>query len=122
MSRPPLPGLPQGKPRDPRAAEREAADRGLLVESGWLGLRALWISDDAPAIQIEEMRNAFFAGAQHVFGMLTGGALDEGPVETEADLVRMNKLQLELSKFHADFQRRRLRGPMTGHAAAALAG
>lgn len=121
MSRPPLPGLPGGKPIDPHAAERDAADKGRVVEYGWLGLRAVWISDQAPAAQIEDMRNAFFAGAAHVFGCMTGGMLDGGTTETPGDLRRMDLLQMELTRFHADFQRKKQPRP-SAHIAAAIAG
>lgn len=131
MSREPLPGLPGGKPIDARAAERDAADKGRVVEYGWLGLRAVWISDQASAGQIEDMRNAFFAGAAHVFGCMTGGMLDGGTTETPGDKVgpevvgrvlrRMDLLLMELTKFHADFQRKKQQRP-SAHIAAAIAG
>lgn len=121
MSRAPLPGLPGGKPYDAGAAEREAADKGRLIESGWLGLRAMWIADTAPSAQIEDMRNAFFAGAAHLQGCLLGGALDPGQTETQDDLRRMDLLQLELTRFRAEFDRKKQPRP-SAHIAAAVAG
>jgi hypothetical protein len=38
-----------------------------IIEAGWRSLKAASVDPDAPTIQLEEMRNAFFAGAQHVF-------------------------------------------------------
>jgi hypothetical protein len=54
--------------------ERELADKGKLIEASWVGLRLACIPLDAPDIQIEEMRNAFFAGAQHLLSCVLHGA------------------------------------------------
>lgn len=115
-----LPGIPKGAPFDERASAQDAANKGLLVEAGWIGLRAAWISDDASAIQIEEMRNAFFAGAQHIFSTIMS-MQDDGLEETPADLERMDKLSAELLAFFDDFKERRLKRP-TVLMAAGLAG
>lgn len=97
------------------AAIREAANefakaavtKGLLIEAGWIGLKAMWLSDDAPAEQIDELRNAFFAGAQHLFGSIMG-ILDPGEGPTEADLDRLSLIQAELDAFIKDFELRNL--------------
>ena len=95
------------KPTDLVHAARELTSQGKLIEAGWLGLRAATIPQDAAPLQIEEMRNAFFAGAQHLFASILS-ILDPGTDPTEADMARMNANQAELDAFIDDFKARRL--------------
>lgn len=88
-----------------RRLERELVDSGKLIEAGWVGLRLAAIPEDAGKTQLEEMRNAFFAGAQHLFGSIMG-ILDEDREPTEADLRRMSLISAELETFIRDFSRR----------------
>ena len=92
---------------------RELADSGKLIEAGWVGLRIACELEDAPAIQLEEMRNAFFAGAQHLFGSIMT-VLDPGSGPTDKDLERMDLIDRELREFINDFSMRRL--PTEGRA------
>jgi len=41
---------------------RELTDKGKLIEAGWVSLRLAAIPPNAPAVQLQEKRNAFFAG------------------------------------------------------------
>jgi hypothetical protein len=84
-------------------------DQGKLIEAGWIGMRLACVPDDAPAIQLEEMRMAFFAGAQHLFGSLTGGGLDPDAEPTDADIRRMDLIDAELRAFIKDFEMRHLK-------------
>lgn len=87
---------------------RELADKGKLIEAGWVGLRLAAVPLDAPAIQLEEMRNAFFAGAQHLFSsIMTIMEADREP--TAKDLDCMNQIDRELKAFINDFSVRRLK-------------
>lgn len=92
---------------------RELTDKGKLIEAGWLGLRIACQLEDAPAIQLEEMRNAFFAGAQHLFSSIMT-ILDPGAEPTDKDLARMDMIDRELKAFINDFSVRRL--PTEGRA------
>lgn len=84
---------------------RKLADDGKLIEAGWVGLRLAGISPDAPAIQLDEMRMAFMAGAQHLFfSMMT--MLDPGIEETPADLRRMELIDKELRTFGEELKLR----------------
>jgi hypothetical protein len=77
---------------------KELADRGLLVEAGWIGLRRVWLPPDAPEHQVKDLRWAFMAGAQHLYSsMMT--ILDEGDDATQLDLDRMAKIHNELDAF-----------------------
>lgn len=83
---------------------RELTDQGKLIEAGWISLRLAAIPDDAPKLQLQEMRKAFFAGAQHLFGSIMT-ILDEDREPTAADLRRMDLIDKELRGFLADFKR-----------------
>lgn len=84
---------------------RALTDQGKLIEAGWIGLRLAAIPTDAPEIQLQEMRNAFFAGAQHLFSSIMT-IMDEDREPTEADLERMSLISNELDVFVAEFERR----------------
>lgn len=77
---------------------RKLMDEGKLIEAGWTSLRIMSISSGASELQLDEMRNAFFAGAQHLFGSIMGG-LDPGVEPTEADEHRLDLIAKELSDF-----------------------
>lgn len=53
---------------------RRLMDDGKLIEAGWIGLRVLALPKDAPPAQLEELRTAFFAGAQHLWSSNHDGA------------------------------------------------
>lgn len=81
--------------------------QGLLIEAGWVALRLAAVPADAPAVQLEEMRMAFFAGAQHLFGsLMTLFDPDGDEVPTEADLERMSLVANELDAFVAELKLR----------------
>jgi hypothetical protein len=77
---------------------RELTDSGKLIEAGWVGMRLYVIPHNAPKEQLEEMRLAFFAGAQHLLGSIFS-IMDEGNEPTEADLRRMDLIHNELNEF-----------------------
>lgn len=83
---------------------RELTDQGKLVEAGWVSLRIAAIPLDAPKVQLEEMRKAFFAGAQHLFSSILT-VLDEDREPTEADMRRMDLIDTELRSFAHDLER-----------------
>lgn len=84
---------------------RELTDQGKLIEAGWIGLRLAAMAPDAPAVQLTEMRMAFFAGAQHLFSSIMN-ILDPGEEPTDADLARMEFIHKELNIFIKDFEMR----------------
>ena len=84
-------------------------DSGKLIEAGWISLRIAAVPLDAPQVQIDEMRNAFMAGAQHVFGSIMT-MLDPGEDPTDADMRRMGLISDELELFGKELQGR-LRKP-----------
>jgi len=84
---------------------KDLTDKGLLIEAGFVGLRHMAIAKDAPADQVDDMRNAFFAGAQHLLASIMS-ILDPGEEPTIADLQRMDLIQAELDQFIKDFSAR----------------
>lgn len=86
---------------------RDLADSGKLIEAGWIGLRCAAIPADASQIQLDEMRNAFFAGAQHLFGTIMT-VLDPEAEPTENDLRRMDLIDKELREFIGEFAKRHI--------------
>ena len=81
---------------------RELADKGKLIEAGWVGLRIACDLEDAPKVQLQEMRNAFFAGAQHLFSSIMT-ILEPDAEPTEKDMERMDLIDKELRAFINDF-------------------
>lgn len=77
---------------------RGLTDEGKLIEAGWLGLRAVWVDPKAPDQQVSELRQAFMAGAQHLFTSIMQ-VLDPGEEPSAADLNRMSLIDAELRAF-----------------------
>lgn len=88
-----------------RRFERELMDKGKLIEAGWVSLRLAAIDPTASALQLEEMRNAFFAGAQHLFGSIVD-AMEKGEEPTANDLRRMDNIAKELEEFLTAFKKK----------------
>lgn len=84
---------------------RKLVDDGRLIEAGWIGLKMISVPEGAPSLQIEEMRNSFFAGAQHLFASIMG-ILEPGAEPTDKDLRRMDLIHEELNRFLEDFKLR----------------
>lgn len=84
---------------------KELTDNGLLIEAGFVSLRNVAMAKDATPEQVDEMRSAFFAGAQHLFASIMC-ALDAGEDATEKDLLRMSLISDELDRFLADYKLR----------------
>lgn len=84
---------------------RTLADQGKLIEAGWIGLRIAALPLNAPAIQIDEMRSAFMAGAQHLFSSIMT-ILDPDSEVTEPDLRRMSLIDAELKAFGEELELR----------------
>lgn len=90
---------------DLQRLSRELTERGKLIEAGWVGLRIAAVAPDAPQPQLDEMRQAFFAGAQHLFSSIMT-ILDPGEEPTDKDLCRMDQIADELNEFIEDFKMR----------------
>lgn len=88
---------------DLTALSRRLSDQGKLIEAGWIGLRIACMDLAAPEVQVNEMRMAFMAGAQHPFSSIMN-ILDPGEEPTAADLARIEKISNELDEFGRTFE------------------
>ena len=80
---------------------------GKIIEVGWQALRLMSVPTNACDIQLKEMRNCFFAGAQHLFASILN-TLDPGREPTDKDLHRMTLIQKELDDFILEYKRENL--------------
>ena len=87
------------------AITKGAVDDGKLIENGFDALRALAIAKDAPQVQVNEMRLAFMAGAQHVWGSMMA-FLESGDEATPTDIRRMQSIQDELDRWEQQIRLR----------------
>jgi len=74
---------------------RKLADEGKLIEAGWEAMRIVMVPPNASAEQLDAMRMAYMAGAQHLFASIMS-ILEPGQEETEADMRRMDLIDQEL--------------------------
>lgn len=82
---------------------KKLTDEGKIIEVGWAGLRLAAVPENASEIQIKEMRNAFFAGAQHLFTSILS-FLDDDKEPTDTDMKRMSQVSDELQNFIKEFK------------------
>lgn len=83
------------------AITAKLADEGKIVEAGWQGMRLMVLPPNASAVQVSEMRKAFFMGAQHLYASIMS-FMEEGEEPTDQDMDRMNKIHNELEAFRMD--------------------
>lgn len=76
----------------------EWADKGQLIEGGWQGYVATSGLDSASELQRQEMHEAYFVGAQHLFASIMG-IMDPDEEPTEKDMARMSLIAEELATF-----------------------
>lgn len=69
-----------------------------FIEQEWLRYKPGVMPKDAGPTQIIQSRRAFYAGAQALFGIVTG-FLSPGDKATSADIVNMESLLAELDDF-----------------------
>lgn len=95
------------------AVTKRLMDEGKVIEGGWQGFRALVLAPDASETQVNEMRLAFYAGAQHLWGSIMT-TLDKGDEASPRDLRRMDHIHAELAAFAKEVELRY--GPAAGRA------
>jgi hypothetical protein len=81
---------------------KKASDKGQLIEVGWLSLRLVY-DPKASESQVETLREAFFAGASHVFTSIMT-VMDSDREPTAQDLRRMALIQSEIQEFISEFR------------------
>lgn len=85
------------------ALEKDLVDKGLLIEAGFYGLRMMSIAKDAPQQQVDAMREAFFAGAHHLYRTIIR-VMDPGDEPTDDDMRRFALIHEELERFIVAYQ------------------
>lgn len=85
---------------------KELVDQGKLIEAGFAAMiHDTYNVQQLPPTQLRDLRMAFFGGAQHLFGSLTGSILDAGDEPTDADMRRISLIAAELDTFISEFAR-----------------
>lgn len=79
--------------------------RKRRLEEAWNSYVAQCIPPDAPPVQIDETRKAFYGGALSLLAEMLGG-LSEGPDAEEADVSLVEDLQAELDEFGEEMRKR----------------
>jgi hypothetical protein len=82
---------------------KKLIDSGQLIEAGWVGLRLVAVPQNAPQVQLDAMREAFFAGAHHLMASVMN-AMEPGKEPSEEDMRRMAMIQSELDEFIRQFK------------------
>lgn len=82
-------------------------DRGKIIEMGFAEMIRQTYPDykSMPRDQLDDLRSAFFGGAQHLMGSIMG-TLDPGSEPTEQDLRRMDLIHHELEAFIEEYKQR----------------
>ncbi len=83
------------------ALSKDLADRGKLIEAGFVALRMKAMDPEASELQVKEARMTFMAGAQHLFSSIMT-ILDPGEEPSDKDLARMSLISAELEEFYAE--------------------
>lgn len=82
-------------------------DRGKIIEMGFAAMIQQtypgW--QTMPKQQLDDLRCAFFGGAQHLMGSIMG-TLDPGQEPTERDMRRMDLIHHELEAFIEEYKQR----------------
>lgn len=84
-----------------------AVDRGMVIEFGFATMISQTYPDwqNMPKQQLDDLRCAFFGGAQHLWGSIMG-FLDPGAEPTERDMRRMDLIAHELDAFIDEYKKR----------------
>ena len=77
---------------------KEFVDQGLLIEAGWAAFQVYVMEAKSPPLQVADMRMAFFAGAQHLWGSVMS-VLSDDEEPTPEDEQRMALIDAELRSF-----------------------
>ncbi len=84
---------------------KRLADDGRLIEAGWVAMRLAFIPENATGNQLDIMRFAYMAGAQHLFSSILA-MLDHGADEAPAEMKRMDLINKELEAFTKEMELR----------------
>ncbi len=94
------------------ALVKQLAAEGKLLEIGFVAMRFAIIPPTASEEQIEDMRIAYMAGAQHLFASMMS-FMDPGEEPTASDMNRMMLINREIEEFGKQLQLRKSRAEGT---------
>jgi hypothetical protein len=78
---------------------KELISKGKLIHAGWLGyVAAVYRNHLTDGNQYDQLQQAFFAGAQHLFASIMN-VLDPGDEITNEDLEKIAMIHNELEQF-----------------------
>lgn len=80
------------------ALAKALTDKGCLIEAGFRSLCTMVLDANTSQTQIDEMRRAFMAGAQHLFASMLA-LMDADREPTANDMRRMSLINDELQRF-----------------------
>lgn len=81
-----------------RELTQDLAERGLLIEAGFLEFQHLSISPNVSAAYVRAMRTAWFVSAHHLWNCVVN-VLEPEAEPTENDYARMSKIDEEIQRF-----------------------
>lgn len=84
---------------------KRLAAEGKVIGGGFAAMRLAMIPRDASAAQVDDLRIAYFAGAQHLYASMMA-TLDPDEDPTPADLQRMALIDAELRAFQKEMELR----------------
>lgn len=82
---------------------KELLNQCKIVEGGFSGYKTHIFPSGLPPFQEEELRNAFFAGAQHLYGTMMAVFSEAGDPSDE-DMRNMDAIHTELKEFIKSFK------------------
>lgn len=71
------------------------------IAKGWTSYLVMVVPSDAGPEQVRETKRAFYAGAQH-FLLTVMKIMDPGEEPTDADMARIDAMEVELEAFADD--------------------
>src|SRR5436309_2385791 len=86
-----------------RKGKKMSAKNAYRLNREWLTYRSV-MPDNISAIQIQETRRAFYAGASGLLCLILR-QLEPGVEPTDNDLNMMNEIEAEIKEFAADIQK-----------------
>lgn len=87
------------------AITKSAMDKGLIIEAGWAAFAAVIYPRGMSQTQHDQLRDAFFAGAQHLFSSLMT-AMDSGDDASPQDITRLALIDNELNSYMQEVKAR----------------
>ena len=83
---------------------RELIAQGKAIEAGWQAYRLIALRVDMPTSEQDQLKEAFFAGCQHVFGTFVHALSPDKTPLSDDNMRLIDNLFKELQSFSSDMQ------------------